>query len=691
MQPFLRNYASKIVSALVCAAALGAAGCHRQGDTSYYGIAWVDVSATPANFTSYIITIDSVTLTRSDGVVVTAVGTPEIVDLTQVHHINELWSSGSIPDGTYTSATITVDYTPVAQSGTSVISVMGANGKPEAAAVLDSQTGTYPTTYAITTDFDPSNLPTITPTYASTSAVLLSIDFDLAASGVLDLTTSPATFHARPYVTIGLQASNTKLIRVRGPLINSSTDVNTYTVYIRPFYDEANNLGSLTLFNQPNTVYTLNGKTYVGASGLNALSVLSAGSTVAAGYTTFQTDYNALNGATAGRFNLVYVVAGSTLEDIYTEGISGDVIARDGNTLTLLGATLFLNSADTFYYCGVTDAANPYCTAGAQVLLGPATIVTADDNSTLSSSTLNAGSVSVGQHITVRGVCVNGCVAPTNIVTIDATGTSSTNTGSVRLQNTEVWGTLVSSASGSLTLDAQTINNWPVADFNFAGNGAAAESPAAFLVDTGSIPLPAGTTAGDPVWVSGYTTPFGTAPPDFDAVAVNNEGSVQIAGGQAGGGAPTAPGVGTCGIGSQVCDPAILQVTWKSEPAPFTVLSDAGFSLNLSLATTAQIKIGPEVIDLVGAPAVTVVPTTLAVTSTFAPRYSVGDPVTATTISTSTTASTTAIASFSSFASWVSKVNSTLNSATPGLQFAATGVYDRATNTFTATSIDLVL
>ena len=57
-----------------------------------------------------------------------------------------------------------------------------------------------------------------------------------------------------------MQAPNTKLIRVRGPLINSSIDVNTYTVYIRPFYDEANNIGSLTLFSQPNTVYTLNGK-----------------------------------------------------------------------------------------------------------------------------------------------------------------------------------------------------------------------------------------------------------------------------------------------------------------------------------------------------------------------------------------------------------------------------------------------
>ena len=48
---------------------------------------------------------------------------------------------------------------------------------------------------------------------------------------------------------------------MRGPLINSSVDVNTYTVYIRPFYDEANNIGSLTLFNQPNTIYTLNAKT----------------------------------------------------------------------------------------------------------------------------------------------------------------------------------------------------------------------------------------------------------------------------------------------------------------------------------------------------------------------------------------------------------------------------------------------
>jgi len=34
------------------------------------------------------------------------------------------------------------------------------------------------------------------------------------------------------------------------------------------------------------------------------------------------------------------VVAGATLEDYYTSGLEGDVIARSGNTLTVRGATL---------------------------------------------------------------------------------------------------------------------------------------------------------------------------------------------------------------------------------------------------------------------------------------------------------------------------------------------------------------
>jgi len=245
----------------------------------------------------------------------------------------------------------------------------------------------------------------------------------------------------------------------------------------------------------------------------------------------------------------------------------------------------------------------------------------------------------------------------------------------------------VSSASGNLTLDAQTINNWPIANFNFTGNGARGKPggiPDRFRVDPSSRRHRGGRS----VWVSGYTTPFGSAPPDFDAVAVNNEASVQIAGVRS-----TAPLRRPWNRGlrnrHQVCDPAILQVTWTSNPKPFTTLSDAGFSLRPRSASTAQIKNRCRSHQFGQCSAVTVVPTSLTVTSTFAPRYSVGNPATAT-ITPNLALNTSTLASYSSFSSWVSEVNSTLTGTAPGLQLSAIGIYDRAPTPY-RDSIDFVL
>jgi hypothetical protein len=662
------------MSALICLAAVLAAGCHGNPNTSGYGIAWISLTDEPGDYTSYIVTIDSVTLTRNDGAVVSAVATPEVVDMTQVHNIAELWSSGAIPIGTYVSATITVDYTDA------VITVLN-NGVPTTAAIRDATLNTTaPTTYAVNINFDPHDQPTITPTYASTSSLLFSIDFDLAASGWVDFTKEGPVVFVRPFFTIGHLPDDTKLIRVRGPLINSSTDVSSYTAYIRPFYDEANNLGTVTMFSQPNTIYTLNGATYLGAAGLAALSVLSAGTTMTAGYTTFQPDFNPLNSAYAGRFNLSYVVAGSTLEDIYTEGITGMVIARDGNLLTLQDSTVIVNSDDTFEY----EAANT------KVLLGSGTIVTADDNTALTH--LTSDSIAVGQRITARGLYN---LLSDGTIEIDSTGTSSTNTGSVRLQSTKLWGTLVSSTAGALVMDLQTINDLPVSIFNFAGNGStAAQNPApgSFSVTTPGLSLPPGTTAGDPVWVDGVSTAFGSAPPDFRAFAVNNETSVQVAGGQLDGGASTAPGIGICGIGSEVCEPATLEVVWRGDAAPFASLSATGFSLKLydsSTVLSAVIRIGAEAIDLKTQPSSPlIVPAALPITQTFSPRYSWGVPSTASTTATVTASTTLSMSSV--FTDLIAGVRGTLSTTFPALQLAATGVYDRSTNTFTATTVNFV-
>jgi hypothetical protein len=625
--------------ALVCAAAIVAAGCHRNNLTSGYGIGWTTLSDTPGDFTGYIVNVDSLTLTGKTVGVVTAIGAVETVDFTKLKNFSELWSAASIPNDTYTAATIVLDYT------SANISVM-VNGVPTKAKVVDT-TGAAVTTQTINITLDPANLPVIQPTYASTSAIRLAIDFDLAASNVINTATSPPTVTIKPFMTLAPSAPDTKPVRVRGPLINSSVGVGTYTVYVRPFFDEVNSLGSLSIFNDANTVYTINGTTYVGAAGLSVLSQTSAGTTITAAYTTYQPTATLNAGVTAGKFNSTFVVAGSTLEDFYTQGLEGDVIARNGNTLTLRGSTLQLN-----------DGVSQYNDADAVVILGPSTIVTAEDNTTLKG--LNYNSVSVGQHIIARGIYE---LPASGVVTLDATGNSSTNTGSVRLQSTELWGSLVSTAASGLVLNLQTIENWPVSDYNFTGNGSAAVVPASFAVNTGSLALPAGTVAGNPLWIDGITAPFGSAPPDFDAFTINTELSV----------------------------PAYLQVDWPSGTiAPFTAATDAGLTINLANANlkAAVIRIGSESIDLT-APA-TVTPLIVAQTPpaataglppVFLPLFSIGGL---------TAADTTTIAVYNTFATFVTKLPTAIATATPALHFVATGLYNRGNNTFTASRIDLV-
>jgi hypothetical protein len=584
----------------------------------------------------------------------------------------------------------------------------------------DGTTTPTSTTVSVTVNFDPLHPLVITGTFASTSAERLAIDFDLAASNYIDRSTNPATVTVRPFLTVGIQPSDNKLIRVRGPLINSSVgatagsnigptipaptpapgDVGTYSVFVRPFYDEVDSLGSLSLFNSAKTIYTINGAAYVGLPGISALQALSAGTTMTIAYATFTPDINPLTSppATGGTFFPVYVLGGSTAEDIFTEGLSGYVVARDGNTVTLRNWTLFINDDELFVNQADPAVIPPTTTADAKLLLGPNTTVTVDN----STSILNSAAVSVGQYIMARGL-----LQPlTGVVTVDATGNQSDDTGSVRILNSQVFGSLVSSANGSLVMNVQNINDWPASVFDFTGNGASATpTAAAFAVNTGSIALPitsAGVpvAAGDPVWVNGIMSAFGSAPPDFNATAVNSEASVQVVGGYGTTPAPgnsTAPGNLVCGVGSQVCTPASLQVTWPAgTTTPFTGFSQDGFSIDLSNAKlqTAQILIGGETINLTSLPASPqIVPiASSSATSTFSPQYTVGNPTTSSIFPTSTVdLSATAINCFGLFFSFADEVNRTMNSANPALQLEARGVYNRTTNTFTATTVNLVL
>jgi hypothetical protein len=620
------------------AAAVITAGCHHNNQNTGYGIGWITLTGKTGDFTSYTVVVDSLTLTGKAYGSITALSTAETVDFMKLKDISELWASASIPNDTFTGATIVLDYT------NANISVL-VNGVPQKAKVVDT-TGAAVTTMTVNVTFDSNHPLIIVPTATTSSARRLSVEFDVAASNVVNYATSPATVTVKPYLTIATSSSDTKQIRVRGPLVNSSTPVGTYSVYVRPFFDAVNVLGTLTLFNDSHTLYQINGTSYVGDPGLSVLSHLSAGTTMTAAYTNFEPTATNNPEVTAGIFKPTYVVAGSTLEDFYTQGIEGDVIARNGNILTLRGATLQLNTGQSQYIN----------TPDSLVLIGPNTLVTAEEST---AAGLDYHSVAVGQHIIARGIY---SLPASGVTTLDATG-SSTNTGSVRLQTTQLSGSLVSAATGSVVLDLATIENWPVGIFNFAGNGAGALTPSSYMVDTGALALPAGTAVGGLMVVDGITAPFGSAPPDFNATALFGELSA----------------------------PARLQVDWTSAgtTTPFATLTATGLTIDLAdpALAAAVIRIGSDTIELkslavnpqvvsVAAPAAPA-----GLPATFLPMFSIGNL---------SAAVTTSVLEYNTFADFATQLPKSIVAASPAYHLVANGTFNSGTSTFTATSIDVV-
>ncbi len=257
---------------------------------------------------------------------------------------------------------------------------------------------------------------------------------------------------------------------------------------------------------------------------------------------------------------------------------------------------------------------------------------------------------------------------------------------------TPLYGQLQSAATGSLTMNLQTIDGMPASLFNFAGDGTStAEDPnaGAYLVDTsnaGAVNLTAA-AAGTPLWVDGFTPAFGAAPPDFFSFP-----NLMF---------PPSPDQTDLGVNQEAVVPASLQVVWVSggTTAPFPNYNDTAFTIDgtSTALASAVIAIGPEIVPLasLGAP-ILVMPNTVpncVVTNKTnaqpcAPLFAFS---TVTTAATSTTPAVTAIAEYNEFPKFMNNLIAKTTTAQPALQLAANGYFDRTTNTFTANSIDVVL
>jgi hypothetical protein len=461
----------------------------QQQPCSNCGTAMVSLTDQPGDFVSYIVNVDSLTLTRSDGTVVQTVPVTTQVDFAQLVNLSEIVSADQIPAGNYMSAALTLDFT----NATIVVDTSSGDVTVPAADILSGTTG-QPLTGQLTLTLSLSSDQQLIITPGTVAN--LALDFNLLASNTVNLTANPLTVN--PTLTASLTPDTTKQIHVRGPLVSVSTSANDYVINVRPFDDQSNTTGQVTIGTTDSTTYLINGTSYTGSAGLTQLATLAAG--------TLTSTYGSWD-RTAGTLTATQVLVGPSVEGSTTSSVAGTVLARSGDTVTVGNGLLFQ-----------PESAGPGLTFQRQVsvTVGSGTTVTEEGQS----GPFTASNISVGQNVRISGTAGTGSAGTP---TLDATA------GTAFLLPTSGLGLLTTTATGSVTVGLQQLGNVDASDLNFAGTGATSQQDATASSYQVSVPSSVSTSAssGTAVEFTGFVTPFGSAPPDFAASTLVVYGQTQ--------------------------------------------------------------------------------------------------------------------------------------------------------------------
>ena len=468
-----------------------------QQSCSGCGTALISLTDQPGDFVSYVVTLDSLTLTRSDGTVVQTVPVSTQVDFAQLVNLSEIVSADQIPAGRYVSAAMTLDYT----NATLVVDTGSGDVTVPAADIFNGATG-QPLTGQVTVKLSLSsgNPLVITPGTVSN----LALDFNLLASNTVDLTANPLTVTVDPVLTASLAPDASKQIHVRGPLVSVSTSASDYLVQIRPFFDEDDTTGEATVATTDSTTFIINGTSYTGSAGLAQLAMLATG-TLTSAYGTWD--------RSSRSFTAAQVLAGSSVPVATANGVHGTVLARSGDTLTVGNGFVFEPQPVSMSQGGETFSFRRQVT----VTVGSGTSVIEEGQT----GSFTASDISVGQQLWVTGI--SGTDSSGN-PTLDATA------GTALLMPTSGVGLATASASGSVTVGLEELGGVKASALDFAGTGATSAQDATAAAYQVSVPSSVSTSAvgnGTAVGFTGFVTPFGSAPPDFAASTLINYGQTQ--------------------------------------------------------------------------------------------------------------------------------------------------------------------
>ena len=465
-----------------------------QSACSGCGTAVVSITDAPGDFVSYIVKIDSLTLTRSDGTTVQTVPAATQVDFTQLVNLSEIVAAHQLPPGDYTSAQLTLDYS----NADIVVSTQSGNFPVPAGDLIDGATG-QPISAPITVTLSFANNPLV---ITDGTVSNLGIDFNLTASNTVDLTANPITVTVEPVLSASLAPATTKQIHVRGPLVSVSTGGGDYVIDVRPFADPDSDFGQLTVDTTSTTTFLINGTSYAGPAGLTAMAALSAG-TLTTAYGTWD--------KTSDTFTASIVHAGTSVAGVSGDSVFGTVVARSGDTMTLDNSLLFMP---------VSSNSNPDDAMNFQrqvtVTVGSGTTVAAEGQS----GTFGIADISVGQRVRFTGTLSTN----NSGTSLDATS------GSALLEPTRGDGLYSGSASGSIIVSLQDLGHVQASALDFAGTGTSSSNDASASSYEVQIPSTFSTSlfaTGLPVQFTGFVTPFGSAPPDFSAMTVVSYGQAQ--------------------------------------------------------------------------------------------------------------------------------------------------------------------
>jgi hypothetical protein len=457
-------------SLLLSACGSGGGGSDAGEETGELTISLTDAEG---DFNQYTVNIDSIRLFKTNGEVIETLPNSARLDFSRYVEVTEFLSAATVPVGSYDAAEVTLDYSNAAitvedENGNSIPGLpRDESGNPLSRVtveiLLNAQSGFH-----------------IRPGQPAS----LILDFDLEASNEVVINGNSAIVTVNPVLLANTGVEEGKSRRLRGLLAGVNLDRESFNINLRPFRVRHRDFGRISASTNAETVFEIDGIAYPQIEGLEVLA-----------RQTGATPLVALGEVNHGdrRFLAHQVYAGSSVPWGERDAVRGSVIARSGNTLTLVGATAEFDDGRFSFNDRI------------RVLIDETTRVTKQGDP---GNARRIGEVSVGQMLTVLGRLS------------DDGGTLNAHGGLLRMRYSQVSGRVA--MVSPLEVDLQHVNRRMVERYDFSGTGTSPDNdadPRHYQIDSGLLGL-AGLQQGEAVRVRGFPTPFGSAPLDFTAKTV---------------------------------------------------------------------------------------------------------------------------------------------------------------------------